>query len=409
MGSLAETDSEALRLFCRFDGDDEDNLLALLAVYSAQTQAELSSARGSSTGRRPNIDRGAEEAHARLIKDYFTDEPVYSARTFRRRFRMRRPLYLKVVRAVEEHDTYFQQRRDATGKLGLSSLQKCTAAIRQLAYGMPADAVDEYVRIGESTAIKCLLRFCDAIIEVFGDEYLRAPSEEDVQRLLAMHGERGFDGQYKGKEAMPTIVLEAVVSRDLWFWHAFFGLPGSHNDINVLERSDLFSSLANMNAPPCNYAINGHEYNMVYYLADGIYPAWATLVQTIAVPRDNKEKHFGKKQEGARKDVERGFGVLQSRFAIVKGPGRFWSHADLTKIITTCIILHNMIVQDEFGEDLPNDYEGATSESVSYHAPTNSFPSFVASFNAIRSREQHFQLKADLVEHLWQLKGRKSD
>ena len=24
-------------------------------------------------------------------------------------------------------------------------------------------------------------------------------------------------------------------SFDLWIWHAFFGLPGSNNDINVLE------------------------------------------------------------------------------------------------------------------------------------------------------------------------------
>ena len=45
------------------------------------------------------------------------------------------------------------QKRDALGRLGLSSLQKCTAAIRMLAYGLPADACDEYVRIGETTAL----------------------------------------------------------------------------------------------------------------------------------------------------------------------------------------------------------------------------------------------------------------
>ncbi|KAE9108166.1 hypothetical protein PF007_g12762 [Phytophthora fragariae] len=44
---------------------------------------------------------------------------------------------------MERHNRYFQQRRDATGKLGLSALQKSTAAIRQLAYGMPAGAVDD--------------------------------------------------------------------------------------------------------------------------------------------------------------------------------------------------------------------------------------------------------------------------
>ncbi|OWZ16081.1 hypothetical protein PHMEG_00010176 [Phytophthora megakarya] len=55
---------------------------------------------------------------------------------------------------------------------------------------MPADAVDEYIRIGEITAIKSLLRFCAAGIAVFGDEYLRDTTTEDIVRLAAMHEER---------------------------------------------------------------------------------------------------------------------------------------------------------------------------------------------------------------------------
>src|SRR5438309_395455 len=47
----------------------------------------------------------------------------------------------------------------------------------------------------------------------------------------------------------PTIVLEAVASYDLWIWHAFFGMPGSHNDINVLDRSPLFAELQNGRTP----------------------------------------------------------------------------------------------------------------------------------------------------------------
>ena len=53
------------------------------------------------------------------------------------------------------------------------------------------------------------------------------------------------------------------------------------------------------------------------------------------------------KQEACRKDVEHAFGVLQSRFAIVAGPTRFWRKEVLHDIMTTCIILHNMIVGDE--------------------------------------------------------------
>ncbi|KAJ9560043.1 hypothetical protein OSB04_005203 [Centaurea solstitialis] len=35
-----------------------------------------------------------------------------------------------------------------------------------------ADSTDEYVKIGESTVLKALKRFCRAIVEVFGERYL---------------------------------------------------------------------------------------------------------------------------------------------------------------------------------------------------------------------------------------------
>jgi len=272
------------------------------------------------------------------------------------------------MNAVESHDDYFVQKRNAANVLGLSCFQKVTAAFRMLTYGVPADATDEYVRIGESTALESLRRFVAAVVDLFEDEYLRHPNEADTAHLLALGERRDFpgmlgsidcmhwawkncpvehQGQYKGHVEKPTIILEAVASNDLWIWHAFFGMPGSHNDINVLHRSPLFANLAEGRAPDVNYTINGHDYTMGYYLADGIYPSWATLVKSISLPMGNKNKYFAKAQEAARKDVERAFGVLQSRFAIVRGPARLWDTETLALIMRACVIMHNMIVEYE--------------------------------------------------------------
>ncbi|XP_016191774.1 uncharacterized protein LOC107632620 [Arachis ipaensis] len=118
------------------------------------------------------INRDREVGHDRLFQDYFADEAVYNADIFRRRFRMRRYVFLQIVDALSNVYPYFQQRVDATGRRGLSPLQKCTAAIRMLAYGVAADAVDDYVRISESTTIECLKKFVEGVISVFEDEYL---------------------------------------------------------------------------------------------------------------------------------------------------------------------------------------------------------------------------------------------
>jgi hypothetical protein len=40
---------------------------------------------------------------------------------------------------------------------------------------------------------------------------------------------------YSGHVHEPTIILEAVASKDLWIWHAFFGMSRTRNDINVKQ------------------------------------------------------------------------------------------------------------------------------------------------------------------------------
>ncbi|KAJ9547490.1 LOW QUALITY PROTEIN: hypothetical protein OSB04_020033 [Centaurea solstitialis] len=298
--------------------------------------------------RRKYRDRQREIGEARLMEDYFTDNPTYDADMFRRRFRMQRSLFLRIVDAVTANDEYFQQRPDGAGRQGLSPLQKCTAAMRVLAYGESADAVDEYLR--------------------WSHLMFRKPNRTDLARLLYigdqcgfpdmigsidyMHWEwkncpSGWAGQCAGRSGKPTIILESVASYDLWIWHAFFGTPGSLNDINVLHRSPIFDDVLIGQSPKVSYIVNGHEYDKTYYLTDGIYPSWAAFVKSITSPQIQKHKLFAQVQEACRKDVERAFGVLQARFAFIRRPCLVWDRHLMGQIMIACIIMHNMIVEDE--------------------------------------------------------------
>ena len=207
------------------------------------------------------------------------------------------------------------QRRNTANTVDLSGEQKMTAALPMLAYSMSADSLD--VRIGETTTIECVKRFWQGV-EIFGSEYLRFPIAADISRLLQKANQRGFlgmlgsldcmhwawkncpaayHGMYTGHVHRPTIVIEAVASYDLWIWHDFFGMPGSNNDINVLDASNLFANLREGCGPSANFTIMGNHYNMGYYLADGIYPKWATIVQSISHHQELAHEFFAKKHE----------------------------------------------------------------------------------------------------------------
>src|SRR5438270_3990608 len=156
---------------------------------------------------------------------------------------MRHELFQGIANALESRNEYFVQKWDAVGRLGLSPLQKITTAIRILAYGCSADHWDEYIKIGQSTAIATLKKFCSTIIELFEARYLRSPTTEDIARLLEEGESRGFPGMlgsldcmhwewkdclvgwhgsHKGRSHKATLILEAVASRDLWIMACFF-------------------------------------------------------------------------------------------------------------------------------------------------------------------------------------------
>ncbi|KAL1556212.1 hypothetical protein AAHA92_11864 [Salvia divinorum] len=209
--------------------------------------------------KRRYFDRKREKGHDTIFEQYFAEDPIYPPEFFRTRYRMRKPLFEKIMNKLVDTDDFFVQKHDATGLLGMSAIQKCTAAMRVLAYETATDLHDEYLRMSAQLIRKSLIKFVEGVISNFGDEYLRKPTEEDLARLLHIGEQRGFPGmlgsidcmhwewkncptswagQYAGRSGKPTIILEAVASQDLWIWHAFFGTPVEDERSTYLNYCD---------------------------------------------------------------------------------------------------------------------------------------------------------------------------
>ncbi|CAL2240387.1 unnamed protein product [Prunus armeniaca] len=387
------------------DADEEEEQMLAVAMCM------LNQSRQHRRRRAPNVDRRRESRGKNLLEDYFIPNSLYPASKFRERYRMQPHLFQKIMHDICNYDTYFIQKHDAVGALGLIPEQKLTAALRIIAYGASAEQVDEIARMGKSTILECLVRFCDAVKNLYTREYLRKPTPRDLQRLLQKGEARGFLGMIGSIDCMH------------WQWHnCLTGWQEEYENQKgqktcLLGQSPVFDEVT--------YQINNTIYSGAYYLAEGIYPRWTTFVKTILNPQSEKERSFVSFQEGYRKDVERCFGILQARWAISRGAARMLDEEVLQSIMMTCIILHNMIVEDEYDYDALEVFEPDpmnTTLTRIYKKPMgpNGLPlepesllrygqfnnPMIDRYQEMQSSYVHEIRQVDLIEHLWEMKSR---
>lgn len=200
--------------------------------------------------------------------------------------------------------------------------------------------------MGEATTMMCLKHFMKALYKVFGSEYLRSPTSANVKHLLSKNSERGFPGMLISIDSLHWKWKNGLVA-----WQGpFTGHKGSPTMIIeeiALAKSNVFEGLLCGIARPVNFLVNRNQYTMGYYLAGVIYPKYVTIVKSMKRPRLAKEKFLSERQESVKKDIKRAFGILQAHFAYLRYPNILWEMADLYVIMMACIIMHNMIIEDE--------------------------------------------------------------
>ncbi|XP_071699608.1 uncharacterized protein [Rutidosis leptorrhynchoides] len=106
----------------------------------------------------------------------------------------------------------------------------------------------------------------------------------------------------------------------------------------------------------------------------------------------------------ARKDVERAFGVLQGRFHILRIAASTMSVNKIRRVMDTCVILHNMILEDNgFAlSDWEEEFITKNMENRPERIRDRGRDQEVIMLE-MRDQTVHDQLTQDLVEHIWNL------
>ena len=124
----------------------------------------------------------------------------------------------------------------------------------------------------------------------------------------------------------------------------------------------------------------------------------ANICEAIEKTESKKNLYFHNAQAAARKDVERAFGILQAQFAIVRGPARFWDQKMLWYIMHACVAMHNMIIENERGQDVDYSHYELLGHPVRVRRRAERVARFIASYHAIQRPTMHNELQNDLIE-----------
>lgn len=206
------------------------------------------------------------------------------------------------------------------------------------------------------------------IVEEHSPTYLRALNDEELDLILRRNAERGLPGRigsldcshwewrncpkgmagiHQNRKAKRSIIMETVCDEDLWIWHLFVGCPGSMNDLNVMYQSPLYHDVTSGAWPPRDkpFTVNGRTRTLLCYLVDGIYPHYPCFICAYPNTDTPKKKVFNRLQEAIRKDAERLYGVLNSRFHVAPHRARYATITAVIEVAKAIAILHNMVTE----------------------------------------------------------------
>lgn len=352
-------------------------LIRLCAIAAGLSSVSIDGRRGA--GLRVSRPRGTyhESTWARLLEHENVGDPTTKeGRSFRRRFRIPHPLFVKLVQVVRhaEWDGIIPRECDSAGRPCAPIELKLLAWLRVLGRGECFDSCSESTNVSEETLRVFFHKFSSAFSLAMFNIYVSPAENSELDMILRDYAALGFPGcvgsvdcvhvswdrcpssvrsLYCGSSGKPTLSYEMVVDHSRRVHSMTAGFPGATNDktickldgfITALHNEELYNDLEfflDTDDGDTERVVGG------YVICDGGYIARRTFIYPLKVSSEKWTMLWSQQLESVRKDVECTFGVIKRRFQLFNRTIEFHSVEKIDNAFRCAVILHNMLLEHD--------------------------------------------------------------
>ena len=294
---------------------------------------------------------------------------IYTPEMFYDILRMRRRTFDRLVNDLRP----FIQGQNTHWRQPIGVEKKVVVTLFKLMHGVSIPLVADKAALGKSTVHEILRQVCSAISVHFGHLIAWPVGQRLVRTVAGFQSKQWFPnciGAIDGSHiyvAAPTntivaadhrnryksfsILLQGVVDSKCYFTSINTGPPGSLHDSAHFKTTELFRKveegvMGGFHDDPQTWG-TGLSFPP-YIVADRGYPllSWCITpfkMDPMGVPLTQEETWFNRKHSSTRMSVERGFGILKSRFKEI-GTKSSLKLDFLPTVVHCCCVLHNILL-----------------------------------------------------------------
>lgn len=199
--------------------------------------------------------------------------------------------------------------------------------------------------------------------------YVKEPTAESCSQTATMYYQRcnfpnvigAIDGKHVRIRAPPnsgsnfynykqffSIILQGIADPTLRFISVEVGAYGKESDGGVFSRSEIKRHLESnsFHIPALSRIPNSEDELPFFLIGDAAYPLKPYLITPINAGLDHDRRIFNYRHSRARRCIECAFGILASKWRVLKSP--IETKVDTAvKIVLATVALHNAIIHHE--------------------------------------------------------------